>query len=592
MSAILRCVTAGSVDDGKSTLLGRLLYETGSLPDDALQSIADASGAEIDWSFVTDGLQAEREQRITIDVAYRYLRRPGKVFIFADAPGHEQYTRNLATAASTADTALLLLDVTRGLLPQTHRHASIAWMFGVRHFIVAINKMDLIGFEETPFRRVEGSLREFFSRLGPCRLHCIPTAARTGENVTRLSSKTPWHRSLSILEALDGHKPKLNAQGSTRLVVQAVLRAPNGDRRYAGRVLGSALRTGDSLRVLPGGGRVQVDAVFCGDEALVEALPGRSIAVQLFSEHDVARGTVLAHPLDPPSRSTRLSAIRIWLSQDPAAPGYDCVLKHPTGEFKARIEAIHGRLDPATLNSVPADAVACNDIAQATLGVIPEIWFDAYPTNRALGSAILIDPQSNETVAAVLISGPAAEGGTAAVHGLIQASPGLVVWLTGLSSAGKSTLARAVSERLRALGREVEWLDGDAMRAHLGRDLGFSRADRDENIARISFVASLLAQHGVTVIVSAVSPYRSARDSARRQVPAFLEVYVNAPLAICQQRDVKGLYQRARAGHLKHLTGIDDPYEPPLAPAVECRTHLETVQEGAAKILAAIANAK
>lgn len=399
----------------------------------------------------------------------------------------------------------------------------------------------------------------------------------------------PWYRGPSVLDLLDGLNPKPTAHGPTRFVVQAVLRASNGERRYAGRVVGSTVRPGDTFRVLPGEDRVQVDAIFCGDEALVEALPGRSVAMRLCGEHDIARGMVLAQPIDPPFQATRLSATVIWLSQHPAVPGHDCTLKHPTGEFKARIEAIRGRLDPATLDSIPADSVACSDIAQVNIGVNPEICFDPYRSNRALGSAILIDPQTNETTAAVLISGPATDEHANARPGPVEAASGLVIWLTGLSSAGKSTLARVVSGRLRALGRKVEWLDGDAMRARLGRGLGFSRADRDENIARISFVASLLAQHGVTVVVSAISPYRSARENARRQAPAFLEVYVNAPLSVCQQRDVKGLYQRARAGSLRHLTGVDDPYEPPLAPAVECRTDLETVEESAAKILAAIA---
>lgn len=592
MSAILRCFTAGSVDDGKSTLLGRLLYETGTVPDDVLQSLRAGGQGEIDFSLVTDGLQAEREQRITIDVAYRYLRRPGRVVIFADAPGHEQYTRNAATAASTADVALLLLDVTKGLLPQTHRHASIAWLFGVRHFVVAINKMDLVDFQEVPFRKVERSLQEFFSHLGPCQLHCIPTAARSGENVTKRSAQMPWYCGRSVLDILEILNLKPTANGPARFVVQAVLRSPDGERRYAGRVLSGAVRPGDTLRVLPGVDRARVDAVFCGVEAMAEALPGRSVAMKLSGEHDIARGMVLTQPSDPPARSTRLSTTVIWLGEHPAALGRNCILKHPTGEYKARIDAIHGRLDPATLNSVPADSIACNDIAEVGLALDLELCFDPYRAGRALGSAILIDSQTSETIAAVLISGSPAREDTNIRPEPTKAPSGLVVWLTGLSSAGKSTLAGVVSGRLRALGREVEWLDGDAMRAHLGRDLGFSRADRDENIARISFVASLLAQHGVTVVVSAISPYRSARENARRQAPTFLEVYVNAPLVVCQQRDVKGLYQRARAGSLQHLTGVDDPYEPPLAPAVECRTDLETVQESAAKVLAAIAAAR
>lgn len=585
MSAILRCLTAGSVDDGKSTLLGRLLHEAGAVYDDHLRSLRGSPERQVDYSWVTDGLKAEREQGITIDVAYRYLRLGDRMIIFADAPGHEQYTRNMATAASKADVALLLVDVTKGPLPQTHRHAYIAWLFGVRQFIVAVNKMDLVNFEEAAFRRTEKAMEEYVSRLGSCSLVCIPTAAPEGHNLHRRSMFTPWFHGEPVRSVLEGMPGGRDAEGPLRFAVQGALRGASGGRRIAGRILRGVARVGDPV-ILPEGSSVRLDAIHCGSEALLRAGAGQSVSLTLVAEHDVARGAILSGTTALPQNSRRLAVTAIWMDSEPADFGKSYLLKHVCGEREARISALRAVVVPDSLKRRKGEAIEANDIAEINLALQDSIIWDPYSECRATGSAILIDAQSQATVAALLFDRTAETA--AGEEENKAATEGAVIWLTGLSSAGKTTLAAIIYERLRAEGRQCEWLDGDAIRAQLSRDLGFSRADRNENVRRIGYIAALLSQHGVTVVVSAMSPHRAGRDEVRQKLANFVEVYVNAPVGVCRARDVKGLYRLAAEGRLQHLSGLDDPYEAPLTPEVECRTDVETVSESADKILAAV----
>ncbi len=591
---LLRFITAGSVDDGKSTLIGRLLHDTNAIYQDQLASLRAASTLNpthgIDFSLVTDGLKAEREQGITIDVAYRYFSTARRKFIIADAPGHEQYTRNMATGASTASLAVLLVDAHKGLLKQTHRHAVIAWLLGIRSFAVVINKMDLVGYREEIFRRIERDFTNFIARLGPAQLHFVPANARDGDNVVNSSPRTPWFQGACLLEHLETVPINVPHHGNGfRFPVQYVIRDAIGSRRYAGQVASGILRRGDSIGTARSGRTTRVTSILLGENELESASVPLSVSVALEEEIDVGRGDMLVDPRSPTLVARRVSATLLWMGHQPLAVGRPYLIKHTTRQVCASVVRIHSVLDPATLDRQPASTLALNEFGEVEIEAHQPLYADAYDHNRATGSFIIIDPNTNETVAAGMILGEAARSnGDILSPATSVATGGLTVWFTGLSSAGKSTICQALYEKLWARGYKVEWLDGDVVRQHLSKDLGFSKQDRDENIRRIGFVAELLTRNGVVVLVSAISPYGSVRNEVRRRIGKFLEVYVNAPLAVCEQRDVKGLYRRARTGELHHFTGVDDPYEPPAAPEVECRTDLETLAESTAKVLDAV----
>jgi bifunctional enzyme CysN/CysC len=585
---LLRFKTAGSVDDGKSTLIGRLLHDTHSIYEDQFAQIKSASaavgGGKIDFSLVTDGLRAEREQGITIDVAYRYFATSKRKFIIADAPGHEQYTRNMATAASNANAAVLLMDARKGVLPQTQRHAAIAWLLGIRKFAVTVNKMDLAGFDEAVFRKIECDFRKFAGSLEGAEVYFIPACSVDGDNVVERSARMPWFTGMTLIEYLEC-VPVSSGYGFERLrfPVQYVIRAGGESRRYAGQVAGGVVRKGDRVRVLPSGRTSAIASIRIGESEAAAAFPPLSVAIGLEDELDISRGDMIAGIEDGPEVSQRFRATLLWLSEEPLETGKPYLLKHTTRQVCASVTAVDARLNPATLARESAANLHLNEFGVVEIETHQPLYFDAYTENRSTGGFIVIDPLKNGTLAVGMIgSAMAAQAPEKIAH------TGLTVWFTGLSSAGKSTISKAVYEKLWAMGRKVEWLDGDVVRQHLNKGLGFSKEDRDENVRRIGFVAELLTRNGVITLVSAISPYRSVRDEIRGRIGSFLEVYVHAPLEVCEQRDLKGIYRKARAGEMHGVTGIDDPYEEPLTPDVECHTDRETPPESARRVLDAI----
>jgi bifunctional enzyme CysN/CysC len=584
---LLRFLTAGSVDDGKSTLIGRLLHDTNSIYEDQFESLEAASarsGKAIDFSLVTDGLRAEREQGITIDVAYRYFSTPRRKFIIADTPGHEQYTRNMATGASTASLVVLLIDATKGVLPQTRRHAVIAWLLGIRSFAVCVNKMDLAGFDEAAFQNIEHEFRRFIAKLEDVESYFIPICSLDGDNIAQPSARMPWFHGPKLLEYLEtvpmaaGHPFE-----KLRFPVQYVIRSPEA-RRYAGELASGVLRKGDQVSVLPSGHTTRIASIRIGDREIDDAVTPISISVALENELDVSRGDMLVDPACSPSISRRITATLLWMNENPLEIGHPYLLKHTTRHVCASVSRVNAVIDPTSLQREPADQLKLNQFGEVEIETHQPLYFDSYAENRATGAFIVIDPIRNGTLGAGMIS--AQQAGGAATD--IAPGAGLTVWFTGLSSAGKSTISQAVYEKLWAMGLKVESLDGDVVRQSLNRGLGFTKEDRDENVRRIGFVADLLTRNGVIVLVSAISPYRAIRDEIRQRIDNFIEVYVHAPLAVCEQRDLKGIYRRARAGQMHGVTGIDDPYEPPLAPDVECHTDRETAVESAASVLTAI----
>jgi bifunctional enzyme CysN/CysC len=598
MKDLLRFTTAGSVDDGKSTLIGRLLHDTRGVYEDQLESVRKASrdsNAEgFDLALITDGLRAEREQAITIDVAYRYFQTPRRKFIIADAPGHEQYTRNMATGASTASLAVILLDARHGVLPQSRRHAYIAALLGIRKLAVAVNKMDLVDFRRDVFERIRDEFGAVAAKLGVEEPFFVPVSARDGDNVARRGARTPWYQGPSLLEYLETVEVEsAESTGPLRFPVQLAIRPHLDFRGYAGQIVSGHLRVGDRVLALPSGLETSVASL-----AGQEACPTVSLADHI----DISRGDMLVDPSAPPTVGREFAATLIWMATEPLRPEAAYLLKHTTRQVCANVRSVRHVLDIRTLDPGPAAELKLNDIAEVEIETHQPIFFDPYRKNRATGSFILIDMISNRTVAGGMIlertnsgtdtSVRAAQGpeGTPRLGTRVSGPShrGLTVWFTGLSASGKTTLCRAVYERLAARGCRLELLDGDTVRKHLSKGLGFSREDRNENIRRIGFVAGLLTRNGVIALAAAISPYRAVRDEVRASIGDFVEVYVNAPLEVCESRDPKGLYRQARAGRLPAFTGIDDPYEPPLRPEVECRTDRETLEECTAKVLAAI----
>jgi bifunctional enzyme CysN/CysC len=583
-------MTAGSVDDGKSTLIGRLLYESDGVYDDQLSAVRKASAAkntELDLSLITDGLRAEREQNITIDVAYRYFSTPKRKFIIADAPGHEQYTRNMATGASTADLAVILIDARKGVLPQTRRHALIARVLGIRQMIVAINKMDLVNFDANVFSAIREDFGKFAHVFRYVQIQFLPLSALTGENVTSIAGNMPWYQGPTLLELLESAPAGPLNSRAFRFPVQNVIR-PNQDfRGYAGQVVSGRLKPGQEVIAYPSQQRTTVKEVYLFDQRLEEAAAPRSVVVSLADHIDLGRGDMLADPESGPTISTRIAAYVIWTSPVPLRMHGRYLIKHTAQLLCGTVVKLRHRFDIHTFDQIEADTLRLNEIGVAEIELNTPIYCDNYEQDRTTGSLIVIDPFTNDTVAAMMVleATPQRTDDQAqrpqALH-----KEGITVWFTGLSGSGKTTLCKAVQTELFALGLQVEVIDGDVIRKHLCKGLGFSRDDRNENIYRIAFVAQLLTRNGTIALVSAISPYREARDNARHTIGNFIEVYVSAPLNVCEARDTKGLYQKARAGMIKGFTGIDDPYEPPLNPEIICDTEHESVRESTAKVVA------
>lgn len=608
---LLRITTAGSVDDGKSTLIGRLMHDTDSLPLDHLEAVTDEEGVA-DLAALSDGLRAEREQGITIDVAYRFFSTENRSYILADTPGHERYTRNMFTGASNAHVAILLVDARAGVLRQTRRHARIAKLLGIKHFVAAVNKIDLVDFDEARFAEVEQELRLVAERLGGAELTVIPIAAKLGDNVVHRSANTSWYSGPTLLEYLEA--VELSAPhpepASLRLPVQWVSR-PTAEqrRRYTGRLSAGTLKVGDPVISLPSGTRSTVTVVDTLDDERSTAVAPLSVSIELADDIDVGRGDVFVSAADDavlPVLARELDATVCWFLDDPLRAGDRLALKQGTRTVRATVQELHTKLDPETLDEVDGPVeLALNDIGSITLRTSSIVVADSYADNRDSGAFILIDEVSNDTVGAGIIAEPREVKPSGHNRSDIKWHPssldreyrwgktgqrGATIWFTGLPASGKSTLAVAVERALVESGRVAYLLDGDNLRHGLSDDLGFSAGDRAENIRRVGHLTRLLADSGVVALASLVSPLKSDRELARALNDAaklpFLEIHVATPVAECERRDPKGLYARARAGELKGLTGIDAPYEPPENPDLVVDTTGADIDQLVARVIA------
>jgi len=584
---LLRFITCGSVDDGKSTLLGRLLYDAGMLPDDQLAALAresrrlhaDADEGVLDFALLTDGLDAEREQGITIDVAYRYFHTARRSFIVADCPGHEQYTRNMATGASNAELAVVLVDARKGVLTQTRRHTYICGLLGIRHVLLAVNKMDLVDYRQDVHEAIAAEYRELARSLGIEHVHCLPVSALNGDNVGSRSPRMPWYDGGSLLERLETAEVARFRAADFRMPVQWVNRPDQSFRGYAGTICGGSVARGDEIVVQPGVQRARIERIVTFDGDLERADEGQAVTLCLDRELDASRGDVIADALRPAPVADQFTCHLLWMGDGNLLPNRTYRLKIGTRTVNARIMSIKHKVDVNSQAPLAARHLELNEVGYCTVGLDDAVAFESYATNRDLGGFILIDRQSNATVACGMLD--FALGRSSNVHWqhvdidkrVRAASKGqhpLCLWFTGLSGAGKSTIANLVERKLHALGYHTYLLDGDNVRHGINKDLGFTPADRVENIRRIAEVAHLMVDAGLIVLVSAISPYRSERRSARELFGSgeFVEVFVDAPLEECERRDPKGLYRKARAGEIRNFTGVDAPYEPPLSPDV------------------------
>jgi bifunctional enzyme CysN/CysC len=588
--SLLRFITCGSVDDGKSTLIGRLLYESKSLLDDQLGALdADSKrygtqGDALDFALLVDGLSAEREQGITIDVAYRFFATDKRKFIVADTPGHEQYTRNMITGASTADVAVILVDARKGVLTQTRRHTYLASLVGIRRVVLAVNKLDLVDWSHGVFAGIERAYREFAARLGIVHVAAIPLSALRGDNIVAPSANTPWYHGPSLLQHLEQVDIDGGAgDGPLRMPVQWVNRPDHAFRGFSGRLLGGRVKPGDAVRVLPSGRQSTVARIVSFDGDLAQAVSGQSVTLTLADEIDVSRGDVICAADDPAGLADQFEAHVVWMGEEPLLPGRSYLVKLGASTVGASIAAPKYLVDVNTLEHLAAKTLQLNETGVCVLTLDRAVAFDAYAQNRDMGSFIVVDRLSNQTVGAGMlhfalrrsqnIHWQALEVDKRARVRMNGHRPA-VLWFTGLSGSGKSTIANLVERRLHALGARTYLLDGDNVRHGLSKDLGFTAADRVENIRRIGEVARLMVDAGLIVLTAFISPFRSERELARGMVEdgEFVEIFVDTPLEVVERRDPKGLYRKARRGELKNFTGIDSPYEAPETPELHVDT--------------------
>ncbi len=631
---LLRFLTCGSVDDGKSTLIGRLLYDSKMIYEDQLEAIKKDSvrhgttDTEFDPALLTDGLKAEREQGITIDVAYRYFSTAKRKFIIADTPGHEQYTRNMATGASTCDLAIILVDARHGILTQTRRHSFIASLLGIRHIIVAVNKMDLVDYSQEVFERIVKDYTDFAARLELNDVRFLPMAALRGDNVVNTSAHMPWYTGSPLMHLLEEVYIASDANLiDFRFPVQYVNR-PNPDfRGFCGTVASGIVRPGDEIMVFPSRKTSRVKAIHTFEGEVEQAMPPLAVTLTLEDEIDVSRGDMLVHPNNIPLIATHFEAMLVWMAEEPMQPGKQYFLKQTTTMTPGIITDVQYRIDVNTLHREDATQLALNEIGRCTFALEKPIACDPYRKNRTSGAFVVIDRLTNNTVGAgMIIDRNQALGSVGSVESMesvesrlnapkdsmhptnstIRAETGLIavtereqalqqhaltVWLTGLSGSGKSSIAERLEQRLHTEGFHAYRLDGDNLRLGLNRDLAFSEMDRAENIRRIAEVARLFNQAGLIVLVPVIAPFQADRQHAAEVigVDRFFEVYVDTPLEVCEERDVKGLYQKARAGEISDFTGISSPYEPPPTPALRLTTVGRTVEESADVVFRAIA---
>jgi bifunctional enzyme CysN/CysC len=607
VKSLLRFLTCGSVDDGKSTLIGRLLYDSKMIFEDQLAALeADSrrvgtQGGDIDFALLVDGLAAEREQGITIDVAYRFFSTDRRKFIVADTPGHEQYTRNMVTGASTADAAVILIDARKGVLTQTRRHSYLVKLLGIRHVVLAINKMDLVGWSKGVFDAIVAEYRLFADQIGLDYFTAIPLSALRGDNILEASDHSPWYDGPPLLRWLEEAPVEEDLREKPfRMPVQWVNR-PNLDfRGFSGFVAAGAVAPGDRVKVAPSGRESTVARIVTQDGDLDRAVAGQSITLTLADEIDISRGDVLSAAGDPPGVADQFETTLVWFDDEPMLPGRPYLMKLGARTVAAQVNEPKYKINVNTLEHLAATRLELNEIGVANLHLDAPIAFDPYEDNKDLGGFILIDRISNRTVGAGMIHFALRRSQNIHWQALDVAKPARaaqkgqkprVVWLTGLSGAGKSTIANLLEKRLHAAGRHTYLLDGDNVRHGLNKDLGFTEEDRVENIRRVAEVARLMVDAGLIVLVSFISPFRAERQMARELLGEgeFIEVFVDTPLAEAERRDVKGLYRKARAGELKNFTGVDSPYEPPLDAEIRIDTTRLSAEEAAERIFQALA---
>ena len=604
--SLLRFITCGSVDDGKSTLIGRLLYDSKAIFADQLAALeADSArvgtqGEAIDFALLVDGLAAEREQGITIDVAYRFFETPRRKFIVADTPGHEQYTRNMVTGASTADLAIILIDARKGVLTQTRRHSFLVQLLGIRSIVLAVNKMDLVGYDAARFDAIVADYCAFAASIGLSEIVAIPVSGTAGDNIAAASPATPWYTGPSLIAHLETVAVAGDdASAGFRMPAQWVNRPDLDFRGFAGLIAAGSVRPGDAVRVLPGGQTTSVASIVTMDGDLAAAAAGQSVTLRLTDEIDCSRGDVIAAAADPLQIADQFEATIVWMGDAPLLPGRGYWLKLATRTVTATLQPPKYQIDVNTAGRMAAKTLALNAIGVATVTVDRPLAFEPYAVSRALGGFILIDKETNATVAAGMIN--FALRRAANIHwqatdtsrekrAALKNQRAAVLWLTGLSGAGKSTIANLVEKRLTQMNRHAFVLDGDNVRHGLNKDLGFTDADRIENIRRVGEVARLMSDAGLIVVTAFISPFRAERAMVRAMMAPgeFIEVFVDASLADAEARDVKGLYAKARAGKLANFTGIDSPYEPPLAPDIHIDTAVLTAEAAAETIVAAL----
>jgi len=605
---LLRFITCGSVDDGKSTLIGRLLYDSKMIFEDQLAALESDSkrhgtqGQEIDFALLVDGLSAEREQGITIDVAYRFFATEKRKFIVADTPGHEQYTRNMVTGASTADCAVILVDARKGVLQQTRRHSYLVHLLGIRHIVLAVNKMDLVDHDQSTFEHIVADYRTFAKDVGIEGFTAIPISGFRGDNITTApSGNTPWYEGPSLIEHLESVEVAATAaqERAFRMPVQWVNRPDLDFRGFSGLIASGTVRPGDPVRIVPAGRTSKVKSITTFDGDLDVGVAGQSVTLTLADEVDCSRGDVIAAAGDPPQASDQFRATLVWLSEEELKPRRGYWLKLGTQTVTATVQAPEYEIDVNTLDHLAAKTLELNSIGVADFSTDRPITFEPYETSRQLGGFILIDKFTNATVGAGMIRYALRRAQnvhwqpttiTREDHAALKNQVPRVLWFTGLSGSGKSTIANEVEKRLAVMNRHTFLLDGDNVRHGLNRDLGFTENDRIENIRRVGEVAKLMADAGLIVLTAFISPFRAERRMVREMLAQgeFIEIFVDTPLEVAEQRDVKGLYAKARSGKLKNFTGIDSPYEPPENPEITVNTVEMTPEEAAQHIIEAI----